>query len=116
MPEDLTGVTFAISANGVEFAPPLTLDSRGRGDSGLAVMTAAPAVSILVADLQELAWAASVPVDDLVREAVERYRRAPGDAAWTLDRWGEERATTIVEGVTEAVLVLRGDRGTVGRG
>jgi hypothetical protein len=34
-----------------------------------------------IEDLQELAWAANVPLDDLVREAVDRYRRAPAGGA-----------------------------------
>ena len=28
-------------------------------------------------DLQELAWAGNLPLEDLVREAVDCYRRAP---------------------------------------
>jgi predicted DNA-binding ribbon-helix-helix protein len=28
-------------------------------------------------DLQELAWASNLPLEDLVREAVDRYRRSP---------------------------------------
>jgi hypothetical protein len=31
-----------------------------------------------LADLRELAWASNLPVDALVREAVDRYRRQPG--------------------------------------